>query len=390
MPITTELMTSLYKRGIREVVISEKDWRRLNAFGSHGKARVAAPRHAAVQSKSHTEASLRLDAEAVGKAPNDLLPSAAPFSSRLRRVGAVAYLREEMDRTLDHHRRSVEQVAELFAQLSQGRQVSGEAIRKLAGEALERAAEDFDLFICMGINPSDETETFAHATNVATLAIGLGIVLGQSVEALEELGMGCLLHDAGMLRIDQRIARSNEWITERDYRELAEHPLIAVDLLDKLVDRVPLAARMVVYQMHERGDGSGYPRGRTAETIHPLAKIAAVADAYVALVSKRRYRPAMLPYFAMAKMLEDVKAGLFAAPVVRALLYATSLFPTGSYVELSDGRVAKTIRANGPSFDRPIIEARDRDRLRSAAEVIDLSRDTTLHIVKPLAMLQMK
>ena len=141
--------------------------------------------------------------------------------------------------------------------LSQGRQVSGEAIRKLAGEALERAAEDFDLFICMGINPSDETETFAHATNVATLAIGLGIVLGQSVEALEELGMGCLLHDAGMLRIDQRIARSNEWITERDYRELAEHPLIAVDLLDKLVDRVPLAAHMVVYQMHERGDGSG-------------------------------------------------------------------------------------------------------------------------------------
>lgn len=385
--ITTEFMAGLYNRGVHDVVIAEKDWQRLNAFASQGKARNAAPRHAALQSKLHTAASLRLDDEAADLSC-EIVPADDPFAARLRRPGAVSYSRDKMYRMVDDHQQSVDQVAELLRQLAADQGVGAEVVQKIADDALERATRDLDLFVCMGINPSEKTDIFNHSTNVATLAIGLGAALGQNFQALEELGTGCLLHDAGMLRIDQRVSQSSELVNENDFVEIAKHPVIATDMLYKNVSRVPLGVRMIVYQMHERCDGSGYPRGRTADAIHPLAKIASVADAYVALVSKRPYRPAMLPYYAMAKMLEDVKEGLYAAPVVRALLHTISLFPIGSYVEMSDGRVAKTIRANGPSYDRPIVEAWDRMRLKDPPVVIDLSQEPALRVVKPLAFLR--
>ena len=148
-----------------------------------------------------------------------------------------------------------------------------------------------------------------------------------------------------------------------------------------------MGVRMIFYQMHERCDGSGYPRGITGDKIHPLAKIAAVADAYVALVSPRPHRPAMLPYHAIVKMLADVKAGLYDSKVVRALLHTVSLFPIGSFVELNNSLVGKTIRANGDRYDRPILEVWNRTHLTAAPRLVDLAEQTDLKVVKPLTYL---
>ena len=158
-----------------------------------------------------------------------------------------------------------------------------------------------------------------------------------------------------------------------EFAEIAKHPIISADLLYKSMKQVPLNVRMVVYQMHERCDGSGYPRGWTGDRIHPLAKIGAVADSYVALVSQRPHRPAMLPYHAMVKMLQDVKAGLFDSTAVRGLLNTVALFPIGSFVGMEGGQVGRVIRANGPAYDKPIVEAWDRHRRLQTPEVLDLA-----------------
>jgi HD-GYP domain-containing protein (c-di-GMP phosphodiesterase class II) len=50
---------------------------------------------------------------------------------------------------------------------------------------------------------------------------------------------------------------------------------------------------MMVYQHHERLDGSGYPAGITTDDIHPWAKICAVADVFDALTCQRPYRRPM-------------------------------------------------------------------------------------------------
>jgi HD-GYP domain-containing protein (c-di-GMP phosphodiesterase class II) len=292
-----------------------------------------------------------------------------------------------MDALIDQQRAAVDQVQGLLEELHRHPNTDPSVLQKLSRDSLLKAAEDLDLFVCLGINPTGNSTIFSHSMNVASLAVALGVTLGLDETSLCDLGTGCLVHDAGMLHIDQNAYQSKHVLDAHEFVEIAKHPIIAADLLYKNMQQVPVGVRMIVYQMHERCDGSGYPRGSTGGQIHPLAKIAMVADAYVALVSERPHRPALLPYHAIAKMLTDVRDGLFDATVVRALVHTISLFPIGSFVELADGRVGKTIRANGPAYDRPIVEIWQRTNLSAAPEVVDLLATESQRVVKPLTSL---
>jgi HD-GYP domain-containing protein (c-di-GMP phosphodiesterase class II) len=173
-----------------------------------------------------------------------------------------------------------------------------------------------------------------------------------------------------------------------EFRSIVRHPVLTFEVLEENLERVPAGARMVAYQIHERCDGSGYPRGRTGERIHELAKIAAVADTYVALVSPRPHRRGLVPYFAVETILRGVREGLFDARVARGLLRCVSLFPIGSYVALSDGRVGRVIRSAGEHFDRPVLESWPRNNLDHQPAVLDLAAEPELRVVRPLARLR--
>jgi HD-GYP domain-containing protein (c-di-GMP phosphodiesterase class II) len=388
IPICHDLVLGLHKRGVRNVVVTEKDWLKLSAFTPKGKARNALPHHPPTESTLHCPGTHELDNALREIGPCDIVPSEDPFSQRVQTNGVTRYQSDRMARLVDRQQQSADQVRDLLGQLGKGQSIATEAVQKISRESLIQAAEDLDLFVCMGINPSLGDSVFAHSTNVSTLAIAIGATLGLDEEMLCDLGTGCLIHDAGMLHINQEVYKSDGVLRPHEFVEIAKHPVISTDLLYKRMDRVPLGVRMVVYQMHERCDGSGYPRGCTAERIHPLAKISGVADAYVALVSPRPHRPAMMPYFAMAKILEDVREGLFDAAVVRGLLHTVSLFPIGSYVELNNGQIGKVIRANGPAYDRPIVEAWHRKRLTDLPDVVDLTADSNTKVVKALSSFQ--
>ena len=163
------------------------------------------------------------------------------------------------------------------------------------------------------------------------------------------------------------------------------HPVHAVEIAGQYGDEVSDNAKMVAYQIHERLDGSGYPRGRHADQIHELAKIAAVADAFVALTAPRPHRLGIQGYYAVKYILDDVKAGKFDPKVVRALLEITSLFPIGSYVELTGQQVGRVIRTGGADFDKPTLEVWPRDDLDAEPAVINLKEETTIQITGSIA-----
>jgi HD-GYP domain-containing protein (c-di-GMP phosphodiesterase class II) len=72
---------------------------------------------------------------------------------------------------------------------------------------------------------------------------------------------------------------------------------------------------------HERPDGTGYPKGLTADEIPLEASIVAVADAFEAMTSDRVYRPGM-PVEAAREELLNHADRQFDDDVVHALLRA--------------------------------------------------------------------
>jgi HD-GYP domain-containing protein (c-di-GMP phosphodiesterase class II) len=134
--------------------------------------------------------------------------------------------------------------------------------------------------------------TFTHSANVAAYAVLLGRALGLSRYELEELAVGGLLHDLGKLEIDDRVLNKPGKLNDEEIREIRNHPTRG---LQRVADRTDLSFGqfMMIYQHHERCNGSGYPVGCNTEEIHPWGRLCAIVDVYEALTSYRPYRPAL-------------------------------------------------------------------------------------------------
>jgi HD-GYP domain-containing protein (c-di-GMP phosphodiesterase class II) len=386
-PITPELLEKLRSRGIQSVAIDVNDLARLTAFQPQGTSNQALPSRQGIRVAMENRVSKQLDMLSGLEMDLNACIKGDPLSAEFKPHDGGSYNATEMNAFLDHHQESISQVDGLLSNLASGDSVDLGLLEGISEETLNQACEDMDLFVCLGITPSADTYPGRHSVHTAMLAMSIGATLGLDRQSLVELGLGCMIHDAGMLRINEQSFQNRRVVGPDEFAEITKHPLRTFDLLERNLDQVPAASRMVAYQIHERCDGSGYPRGRTAPQIHPLAKIAGVADTFTALVSRRPYRPGMLPYHAMVKMLQDVGQGLYDAQIVRALLNTVSLFPIGSFVALNDGRLGKVVRSNGDAYDRPVLEVWDRAQLSAAPTIVDMRGHADLKVVRALARL---
>jgi HD-GYP domain-containing protein (c-di-GMP phosphodiesterase class II) len=260
------------------------------------------------------------------------------------------------------------------------KELDSQQVTGLSQRHLDEIRVDLDEFVFRGLQPIIGDYPSRHSLQSAMLACSIGTTMGLNRDELLELGFGCLLHDAGMLLIPGQLLSSPEMFTTAQRLEVQKHCMHAANLLNHCRN-VPHGARHVVYQMHERMNGSGYPRQRAGNQIHILARIAAVADTYLALVSPRPYRHGLEPYQAVEKLLFSTRQGLFDASAVRALIHTVSMFPIGSGVALNDGRIGRVIRANQEQFARPIVELLAEDDSEYPREVVNLAELPELAVV---------
>lgn len=135
--------------------------------------------------------------------------------------------------------------------------------------------------------------TFTHSANVSFCCVLLAKEMGVSdPDELQQIGAGALLHDIGKLDIPERILKKRGRLDEEEWRIIRQHPTTGMEQLGQRTD-LTYGQLMMVYQHHERLDGSGYPVGVSADNIHPWAQMCSIADVYEALSSNRPYRPAL-------------------------------------------------------------------------------------------------
>ncbi|MGA2030946.1 MAG: HD domain-containing phosphohydrolase [Thermoguttaceae bacterium] len=242
----------------------------------------------------------------------------------------------------------------------------------------------------------------SHCTNVCYLALLLGIRMerylieerqhknARDAKDIHLLGLGCLLHDVGKIRVRREILDKPGRLTAEEAREMRRHTLYGYEM----VKGVPAPAAQVVLNHHQRYDGKGYP-GRTdqltGEELPPLAgkqipifsRMAILADVYDATTTKRCYSPAKMPIHALHEMRS--MRGFF-DPVVEAAFYrAIPPFPIGQIVKLNNGYEAVVIDFSPEFPTRPKVQClRTPDGQRIAhpsLEEIDLSLHADLGIV---------
>ncbi len=177
--------------------------------------------------------------------------------------------------------------------------------------AQDQVLEHWALLIeAYGQEPSGAT------LNMANMAVSIGQMLHFSDEDTHHLRRGILLHDIGMLLIPEVNPRRKGPLSEEEKRILKEHPYLGYEFLKPLEFLQP--ALDVVRYHHERWNGSGYPHGLSGADIPLSARIAAVADVWTAMTSRRPYRPALAQEQALQTIQSQAGKG-FDPQVVEAL-----------------------------------------------------------------------
>jgi PAS domain S-box-containing protein len=138
---------------------------------------------------------------------------------------------------------------------------------------------------------SRDPYTAGHQLRVADLALTIATEMGLPQDKIEGIRMAGSIHDIGKLSIPAEILSKPTKLTAIEFALIKEHPRSGYEMLKDVESPWPLA--QIVYQHHERMDGSGYPRNLKGDEIIMEARIMAVADVVEAMASHRPYRPGL-------------------------------------------------------------------------------------------------
>ncbi len=182
--------------------------------------------------------------------------------------------------------------------------------------------------------------TSEHSESVVELATQVAVRLGLNHAERAEVGQAALLHDIGKLGLPDSILQKRGSLTDEEWRQMREHPVLGAEL----VSAIPALAHLapVIRAEHERWAGGGYPDGLTGEAIPLPARIVFACDAFHAMTSDRPYRSAMSIEDACAE-LKHGAGTQFDPRVVQALL--TMLDPTSSPASQSASQKAPTAKS---------------------------------------------
>lgn len=184
-----------------------------------------------------------------------------------------------------------------------------------SGENIKKVGEVVNSVIKIMLNKPDsiynllnlknyDYYTYIHSVNVGVLSIGLGIQIGMDRDNLYKLGIGAMLHDIGKSQIPHEILNKQGKLNDTEYNIIKQHVVLGHELLEKQKE-FPTESLPAVLQHHEKLSGRGYPFGLKAEEIKLLGRITAIADCYDALTTKRPYKPALTPYFALSIVVRE-------------------------------------------------------------------------------------
>lgn len=183
-------------------------------------------------------------------------------------------------------------------------------------EELEKAYLDTIGILRQTVEAKDPY-TRGHSDRVSEFSVLIGKKMGLDDETLHILKIGGLFHDIGKIGIPDSILLKESKLSDEEYSQIKNHPTIGAHMLgDAAVfkDIIP-----IVKHHHERFDGKGYPSQLAGENIPFIARIAAVADTFDAMTSKRTYRDA-LPLSVVKEEIEKCSGTQFDPAIAKVFL----------------------------------------------------------------------
>lgn len=265
-------------------------------------------------------------------------------------------------------------VVSMFEEARMGNSVNEGGAKQLVEEISESIARNPGALISLARLKTADDYTYMHSVAVCAMMVALARQLGLSEAQTRSLGLAGLMHDLGKAVMPMEVLNKPGKLSQPEFDIIKSHPVEGHKML--LTGRSPDPIVLdVCLNHHEKTDGSGYPKGLKGDEISLYAKMGAVCDVYDAITSNRPYKLGWDPAESLRKMAEWAN-GHFDPKVFQAFVKSMGIYPVGSLVRLTSGRIGVVVEQTGKSLTTPSVKVffSTKSNMRILPQVIDLSR----------------